>query len=140
MKATFGFSHVNPLTWKIWWVPNNANRWLTGFNTVFRGLSMMYIVFHKMCFTFSHHKLRFQLLLQENNHSPAAVQLAIQYSNKLIHRRHTITRTTTISPFELSQLCCCTCKYSSMWRRVSYVSKDRSASIFKAEAVPDNSC
>jgi len=23
---------LNPLTWKIWWAPNNASRWQMGFN------------------------------------------------------------------------------------------------------------
>ena len=27
---------INPLTWKIWWAPNNANIWQTGFNSVFK--------------------------------------------------------------------------------------------------------
>jgi len=26
------------LTWRIWWVPNNASRWQTGFNSAFKGL------------------------------------------------------------------------------------------------------
>ena len=30
---------LNPLTWKIWWAPNNASRWQMGFNSVFKGLS-----------------------------------------------------------------------------------------------------
>jgi len=31
------FSHLtlNPLTWKIWWAPNNASRWQMGFNSAF---------------------------------------------------------------------------------------------------------
>jgi len=27
----------NPLTWKIWWAPNNASRWQMGFNLAFKG-------------------------------------------------------------------------------------------------------
>jgi len=27
---------LNPLTWKIWWAPNNANRWQMGFNLAFK--------------------------------------------------------------------------------------------------------
>ena len=27
-----------PLTWRIWWACNNANRWQMGFNSVFKGL------------------------------------------------------------------------------------------------------
>ena len=30
---------LNPLTWKIWWAPNNANKWQMGFNSEFKGLS-----------------------------------------------------------------------------------------------------
>jgi len=29
---------LNPLTWKIWWAPNNASRWQMGFNLAFKGL------------------------------------------------------------------------------------------------------
>jgi len=29
---------LNPLTWKIWWAPNNASRWQMGFNSAFKGL------------------------------------------------------------------------------------------------------
>ena len=29
---------LNPLTWKMWWAPNNAIRWQTGFNSAFKGL------------------------------------------------------------------------------------------------------
>jgi hypothetical protein len=29
---------LNPLTWKIWWSPNNASRWQMGFNSAFKGL------------------------------------------------------------------------------------------------------
>jgi len=31
-------THI-PLTWKIWRAPNNASRWLMGFNSVFKGLT-----------------------------------------------------------------------------------------------------
>ena len=27
------------LTWRIWWAPNNASKWLMGFNLAFKGLS-----------------------------------------------------------------------------------------------------
>ena len=30
---------LNPLTWKIWWAPNNASRWQMGCNSVFKGLT-----------------------------------------------------------------------------------------------------
>ena len=29
---------LTPLTWRIWWVPNNASRWRMGFNSAFKGL------------------------------------------------------------------------------------------------------
>ena len=29
---------LKPLTWKIWWAPNNASRWHVGFNSAFKGL------------------------------------------------------------------------------------------------------
>ena len=40
---TFRFSSLrltlNPLTWKIWWAPNNFSRWQMGFNSAFKGLN-----------------------------------------------------------------------------------------------------
>jgi len=30
------------LTWKIWWAPNNASKWQMGFNSAFKGLSVIY--------------------------------------------------------------------------------------------------
>jgi len=30
---------LNPLTWRIWWAPNNASRWQMGFNSAFKGLN-----------------------------------------------------------------------------------------------------
>ena len=29
---------LNPLTWKIWWAPDNASRWMMGFNSGFKAL------------------------------------------------------------------------------------------------------
>jgi hypothetical protein len=29
---------LNPLTWKIWWAPNNASKWQMEFNSAFKGL------------------------------------------------------------------------------------------------------
>jgi len=29
------------LTWRIWWVPNNARRWQMGFNSAFKGLILL---------------------------------------------------------------------------------------------------
>ena len=31
---------LNTLTWRIWWVPNNASRWQMGFNSAFKGLNL----------------------------------------------------------------------------------------------------
>jgi len=31
---------LNPLTWKIWWAPNNASKWQMWFNSAFKGLSL----------------------------------------------------------------------------------------------------
>ena len=36
---------LNPLTWKIWWAPNNASRWQMGFNLTFKGLIMVGYVY-----------------------------------------------------------------------------------------------
>ena len=30
---------LSPLTWKIWWAPNNASRWQMGFNSAFKRLN-----------------------------------------------------------------------------------------------------
>ena len=30
---------LNPLTWKIWWAPNNASKWQMGFDSAFKGLN-----------------------------------------------------------------------------------------------------
>jgi len=35
----------NLLTWRIWWFPNNASRWQTGFNLAFKGLNQ-YLFFN----------------------------------------------------------------------------------------------
>jgi len=32
---------VKPLTWKIWWAPNNASRWQMGFNSALKGLNTL---------------------------------------------------------------------------------------------------
>jgi len=32
---------LNPLTWKIWWAPNNASKWQMGFNSAFKGLNSL---------------------------------------------------------------------------------------------------
>ena len=31
------------LTWRIWWAPNNASRWQMGFNSAFKGLTILYV-------------------------------------------------------------------------------------------------
>jgi hypothetical protein len=33
---------LSPLTWRIWWAPNNASRWQMGFNLAFKGLIKNY--------------------------------------------------------------------------------------------------
>ena len=54
-------SHINPLnadltlfllTWKLWWAPNNANRWQMGFNSAFKGLNP---VCHLLALSGAHH-------------------------------------------------------------------------------------
>ena len=40
MRAPFNILTLNPLTWKIWWAPNNASRWQVGFNSAFKGLTL----------------------------------------------------------------------------------------------------
>jgi len=35
------FLTLNPLTWKIWWAPNNASKWQVGFNSAFKGLNKL---------------------------------------------------------------------------------------------------
>ena len=40
----FGFSHsltLTPLTWRIWWAPNNTSRWQMGFKLAFKGLKTL---------------------------------------------------------------------------------------------------
>ena len=37
---------INPLTWKIWWAPNNASKWQMGFNSAFKGLSRLHCLHH----------------------------------------------------------------------------------------------
>ena len=41
---------LNPLTWKIWWASNNANRWQMGFNLMFKGLSTELGIVHPVEF------------------------------------------------------------------------------------------
>jgi hypothetical protein len=36
------------LTWRIWWAPNNANKWQMGFNSMFKGLKKLNITLMKM--------------------------------------------------------------------------------------------
>jgi hypothetical protein len=40
---------LNPLTFKIWWAPNNASRWQMGFNLAFKGLIMIDYVCTLLC-------------------------------------------------------------------------------------------
>jgi len=34
---------LNPLTWKIWWAPNNASKWQMGFNPAYKGLKTNFL-------------------------------------------------------------------------------------------------
>jgi len=43
------------LTWRIWWAPNNATKWLMGFNSAFKGLKTLkshikHLTFAPTCF------------------------------------------------------------------------------------------
>jgi len=38
------FLNLALLTWRIWWAPNNASRWLLGFNSVFEGLNHLLLL------------------------------------------------------------------------------------------------
>ena len=41
---------LTPLTWKIWWAPNNASKWQTGFNLAFKGLKKIFTAsFRETC-------------------------------------------------------------------------------------------
>jgi len=43
LKLTLKFTlTLIPLTWRIWWAPNNASRWQMGFNSAFKGLKCSY--------------------------------------------------------------------------------------------------
>jgi len=42
-----------PLTWRIWWAPNNASKWQMGFNLVFKGLNQSHRCPTSMNFTWS---------------------------------------------------------------------------------------
>jgi len=35
------------LTWSIWWAPNNASRWQLGFNSAFKGLTVLRVTLIK---------------------------------------------------------------------------------------------
>jgi len=45
---------LNPLTWKIWWAPNNASRWQMGFNSAFKGLKYEKRKYQPILFTKKH--------------------------------------------------------------------------------------
>jgi hypothetical protein len=49
------------LTWRIWWVPNNARRWQMGFNSAFKGL----ILWELSCFVRTDRRTDRQNLLIE---------------------------------------------------------------------------
>jgi len=37
-SALFYHLTLSPLTWRIWWAPNNPSKWQMGFNLAFKGL------------------------------------------------------------------------------------------------------
>jgi hypothetical protein len=37
-----------PLTWRIWWAPNNASRWQMGFTSAFKGLNRRWRQFSRL--------------------------------------------------------------------------------------------
>ena len=41
IKLSFTLT-LNPLTWKIWWAPNDASRWQMGFNSAFKELTFIW--------------------------------------------------------------------------------------------------
>jgi hypothetical protein len=41
LRLTDGILTLILLTWRIWWVPNNAGRWQMGFKLAFKGLSVL---------------------------------------------------------------------------------------------------
>jgi len=41
IKLSFTLT-LNPLMWKIWWAPNNVSRWQMGFNSAFKGLTIIW--------------------------------------------------------------------------------------------------
>jgi len=40
---------LRPLTWRIWWAPNNASRWQMGFNSAFKGLNTLSVAHAYFC-------------------------------------------------------------------------------------------
>ena len=40
--------NLTPLTWRLWWAPNNASRWLIEFNSAFKGLNDDFLSFYTM--------------------------------------------------------------------------------------------
>jgi hypothetical protein len=51
LMCTYVSLTLNLLTWKVWWAPNNASRWQMGFNSSFKGLSILDNVstVHQIC-------------------------------------------------------------------------------------------
>jgi len=44
---------LNPLTWKIWWAPNNASRWQIAFQSAFKGLKHYHCTYSRSRFRIS---------------------------------------------------------------------------------------
>ena len=77
-----------PLTWRIWWAPNNASKWQIGFNSAFKGLMILkkelkLLTYEVGCLkhVYSHHDLRF---CHGNN---AERRSTIGYSHKQIEQK-----------------------------------------------------
>jgi len=43
-QVWMSISALNPITWKIWWAPNNASRLQMGFNSALKGLKHHWVI------------------------------------------------------------------------------------------------
>jgi len=65
--------HINPLTlilltWSIWSAPNNASKWLMGFNSEFKGLNAeLNLICHLLALLGAHHILHVSGVMVKNN-------------------------------------------------------------------------
>jgi hypothetical protein len=61
---------LNPLTWKIWWAHNNANRWQMGFTLAFKGLmeiAVIYLfIYLLICFSVRRRTLKASLIPEQD--------------------------------------------------------------------------